>query len=182
MSDRLSNETDKAWQAFQDFRDMGTTRTIADLQRKYAGISREKKGIVPTDSYKTLEGWAGRFNWSARVKDWDANEEKRRLEHLNAEKKEKWIKDAEAYRERNQRFGAAAFTTAIQCLNEATIALTHNPDAEPEKGKPQRKPKLTVDQATRLLGVLPRLVESSQSTEGTALGITQLLEEMGVNK
>jgi hypothetical protein len=166
MGDRLSNETDRAWQAFQDFRDMGISRSVIELLRQY----KAKKGngeSVPTTSDSTLRNWAFENDWNERVREWDAEEERRRLEFLEKAKREKWEKDVEAYRDRNKRLGSAIFEVVVLLVNEASLAVKEDPKA-----------KMTLDQAFRGLGLVSRLAETSQSTEGTALGVTQLLEEM----
>lgn len=172
MGDRLPNETDRAWQAFQDYRDMGVSRSIAELVKQY----RDRKGqksIAPTKSHQTLRNWACENNWTDRVKKWDAEEERRRVEFLEKARRERWEQEVEAYRDRNKRLGAATFEVAVLLVNEASLAI-----------KQDQKAKMTLDQALKGLGVVSRLAETSQSTEGTALGITQLLEEMknGENK
>lgn len=171
MGDRLDQETDKAWAMFQDFRDMGLSRRTDELLGRY----RERQGVesVPTTSRQTADNWSCKFKWAERVKVWDAEQERLKIANQTTEKRAKWDAEAEAYRDRNKRFGAAAFEAAIVLLSEARLAI------EPDKQvKKKRASVFNTDQALRAFAIVGRLAESSQSTEGTALGITQLLEEM----
>jgi DNA repair photolyase len=144
---------------------MGTSRTIKALLERYVECERDEE--VPTNNRKTLDQWAWKFNWTERIREWDAEEERRRLEYLEKTKRDKWEKDVEAYRDRNKRLGSAIFEVVVLLVNEASLAVKEDPKA-----------KMTLDQAFRGLGLVSRLAETSQSTEGTALGVTQLLEEM----
>ena len=167
MGDRLSDETDKAWQAFQDFRDMGTNRSIAELLKQYIN-KNDQKGIVPTTSNSTIRSWAFTNNWNERAREWDTEEEKRRLERLTVEKRQKWEKDVEDYRDKHRRLAAATFKTSLLLQSKVTELL--------ESGT------LTPEQIIKLAPLVPRYAETAASSEGTALGITQLLEEMDANK
>lgn len=179
MGDRLENETDKAWAMFQNFRDMGPSRTIKALLGRYKQIQADDPNEeVPTVSRSTADGWAYKYNWSERIRAWDIEQEKLKVAHQTANKKAKWEAEVEAFRDRNKRFGSAAFEAAIVLLNEARLALESDNEPIKKGGKKKRHSVLSTDQALRAFAVVGRLAESSQSSEGTALGITQLLEEM----
>ncbi len=59
--DRLQAESDRAWEAFRRFRDMGVNRTVANVRRSM--------GIA--DGTSTCEGWAIRYHWRVRASAWD---------------------------------------------------------------------------------------------------------------
>lgn len=171
---RLPNETDKAWTAFQDFLALGSARSLAALHRQYTDKKREKE-IVPTRSQKTILGWSSQFNWFERAKQWDAEEEERRREHLKEKEREAWEQSVEDFRKQSEQISAATTRSVILLLSKANEALTYNPALDP-KGK--NKPLLSVDQAIRALSAVPKAGEFAQSTQATALGVAQLLQEL----
>ncbi len=163
MVQRLENETDKAWQAFQDFRDMGAGRSVVELVRQY----KAKKGngeIPPTTSDSTLRNWAFENRWTERARAWDAEQEKKRVAQKELEDQEKWISKVEAYRDKHQRLAAISFESSLLIYAEVNKLL--------------KSGNLTPEQVIRLAPYAPRYSETSSSAEGTALGVTQILEEM----
>lgn len=167
MSDRLSNETDKAWQAFQDFRDMGTNRTIAELLRQYVQKKKENY-IVPSTSDNTLRKWAFENSWNERARTWDAEREKRRVSEKELEDQEIHLRNVEAYREKNRRLAAIAFESSLLIYAEVNKLI--------------KSGNLTPEQVIRLAPYAPKYSETASSAEGTALGVTQILAEMYANK
>lgn len=73
LYDQQPDETEKAFQAFQTFRDLGVERTVSATARKLG----KSRSIVKT--------WAGRWQWKKRVRAWDAKvDEQLRDEQLEA--------------------------------------------------------------------------------------------------
>lgn len=62
--ERQPNETDKAWEAFLIFRDMGPSRTVVGVQRK----------LGKADG--TIQRWSTGHNWRERVKPYDRHVDK----------------------------------------------------------------------------------------------------------
>lgn len=170
MVDRLPNETDKAWQAFQDFLKLGPARSLAVLHKQYKRKNQEKSRPCPTRSYETLQGWSHKFNWFARAGEWDAKEEERRREYLREKQQKEWERQVKNFQEQNQRIADATTRIVIQLLGEASKSLAWD-----GQGK---KPILTPDQAIRAIAAVAKAGEFAQSTQGTALGVAQLLEKL----
>lgn len=72
--ERLDNETQKAWQAFVVYRDLGYERSIANAAK------------VLGKSPRTVEHWCLKYNWVERAKAYDEY-----LENKKREEKEKAI-------------------------------------------------------------------------------------------
>jgi len=115
MIERVPGETDKAWQAFQDFFAMGQGRSIKLLHRQYSEQNRKKRNVTPTKSYKTIAGWSSVYKWDERVKAADKEIEAERLQAIKDEQKREQI-------ERLKAFRGAADQSAI--LSVATSAKT----------------------------------------------------------
>lgn len=163
---RLNNETDKAWVAFQDYRNLGIGRSLSKLARKYQEESKAENGgrIPPTKSEKTLGNWSDKFDWVERVKAWDRAQDKEKAEIQRKKRREQWEAEVEAYRDRNKRAGSALFELAVT-LSKKSLATI-------------KKDELDTEQAIRTLSAIARLTEVAQSTEGTALGVADLLESL----
>lgn len=167
LYDRQDSETDKAWQAFQDFRDMGTGRSPTELAKQYKEKKGKKKN-VPTTSYDTLKNWAWENKWTERAKAWDANKAEKEIAYKKQLEHEAWEREVEAYRDRTRRAAASLTEIAIMSMGIIKKTLASN--------------ELTVDQAIRLYGATPKSLEVGSSLEGTALNILPLLEEMEKNR
>lgn len=179
MGDRLPNETDRAWQAYQDFRDMGAGRTVRELGRRY----KEQKGnksTPPTSSYQTLKNWAFENNWNERVRAWDAEQQRRDIESQKEARRRQWEADVEQYRKRNQEIGGIAFVSAVNLLQEANYTMSYESQKRAGKSK-LHEPSLTKDQALKAFSAVKTLVELARDTNGTALQINELLEEYGLD-
>jgi hypothetical protein len=89
--ERLERETDTAWAAFQLFKSLGSTRTIADAQEQYA-IAKRSKTAQPRRSFHTqFAKWRRENDWDARVAEFDADQEKIFRERLREEDHSKFI-------------------------------------------------------------------------------------------
>ena len=173
MVDRLPNETDKAWQAFQDFLQMGTSRSLAELHQRYTKQSARDCNPVPTKSVSTLETWSHKFNWFDRAREWDEKEEERRREYLREKQQKEWERQVKNFQEQNQEIADATTRIVIQLLGEASKSLAWD-----GQGK---KPILTPDQAIRAIAAVAKAGEFAQSTQATALGVAQLLQQVEEN-
>ena len=98
MIERLPKETDKAWQAFQDFYAMGQGRSIKVLHQQYSKQNRKKRNVTPTKSYKTIAGWSSTYKWDERVKVADKELEAERLQALKEEAHRKYLERIQAFR------------------------------------------------------------------------------------
>ena len=159
---RLESESPKAWAAFKHYCELGDGRSLSGLTAFFKSTETPQK--PPTQSKDTLKGWSTKFDWAQRASEYDAIKESRRLQRLQAEEEARWREEVENYRERNRRVGAASFELAIAQLHKCTEAI--------------RDSELTTDQAIRAMSGIARLIEIAQSSEGTALGVNQLMKEL----
>lgn len=63
---QMPEETSKAYAGFCCYRDAGPTRTMAQAWRDYSKINGLKGAIA-----KSFKGWAQKFSWTARVREFD---------------------------------------------------------------------------------------------------------------
>jgi hypothetical protein len=68
MFERQPGETDRAWHAFVQYRDMGHNRTLAAVAK-----SLGKSNTV-------VERWSVRWSWRVRIAEWDREADKRSRE------------------------------------------------------------------------------------------------------
>jgi hypothetical protein len=80
---RLPSDTDKSFEAFVLYRDMGASRSLEKLRQKLAKESPNYKRV--------LQKWSSDFNWQERVAAFDASLDEKNLDE-NAER-QKRIKD-----------------------------------------------------------------------------------------
>jgi hypothetical protein len=68
ITDGPEQETDKAWNAFQIYRDM-PLHGKADQKRSYGNLA----ALMEYQSTTTIEGWARKYRWQERVRAYDAH-------------------------------------------------------------------------------------------------------------
>ena len=66
--DRQPNETEKAWQAFQIYREMPLLGPL-ELRRSFKNLAPK----IGHDHSGTVQMWSSKYNWQERVKAYDAN-------------------------------------------------------------------------------------------------------------
>jgi len=62
MIDKLTGESSKAYQALQDYWNLGASRTLRKLQGQY-----QERESPPTKSYPTISRWSSKFKWEDRI-------------------------------------------------------------------------------------------------------------------
>lgn len=167
MGDRLPNETDKAWQAFKDYLELGGGRRLTYLREKYLKEKEENKA-VPTVSIKTIEKWSHYYNWAERAREWDVEQEKIRAEIVQENKIKRWKENLEDYQERCKKQSNLYSQICLKIATRVLAVLSEN--------------ELTVDQALKAIHGMARLTEISQAVESNALGISQILASLADGK
>lgn len=99
--ERQKGESEKAFEAFKIYRDMGEERTISAVGKRL-----EK-------SRNLIDRWKERWNWKERVRAYD-NE-------LEKQAKEKAIKDYKAMTERHIKISIQLQKKALEALNNLEI-------------------------------------------------------------
>lgn len=88
--ERQPKETEKAFQAFTYYRDLGFERTI----EKATVIYRDHYGMEEVEyGNRILQGWSSKFGWVIRAEAWDRR--------LDAEKRKLQLKDIERMRQKH---------------------------------------------------------------------------------
>lgn len=79
----VPKESANAYQAYLDYRDLGSGRSLQKLVEK-----RRQSGGKTTVRLRTLEEWSSRFNWQERVKQYLAEEAAERAETRRKQREE----------------------------------------------------------------------------------------------
>jgi hypothetical protein len=98
---RQEGESDRAWLAFEIYRDMGAGRTIDGaylIYRSKVNPDSPKLSETVRIASPSFKEWSRKFNWLDRVKDWDGGHAKRLQEKLLAADQEKYINSVEKLR------------------------------------------------------------------------------------
>ncbi len=146
--ERQPDETDKAWQAFIFYRDLGLTRTMYKAAAQY----REFYGIKskPISTERTLSSFSRKWGWRERVVEWERELDKQRqlaaikavqkmnsrhinlatsIQALAATELNKWIKKAQKEANKNETLLTVPdFLKAV----EAGVKLERASRGEPE--------------------------------------------------
>lgn len=98
--ERQPDETSKAFEAFCEYRDMGTQRSLSKVAAKL-------------QKSETLMGrWSGNYRWVERATAWDAEQARKELEAAEAQR----IKDVVAMRKRHADLANAMLVKAARAL------------------------------------------------------------------
>lgn len=84
--DRIAAESDRAWEGFRLFRDMGLGRTVSAVSRDFGHADEN-----------TARGWAMKYHWRARAMSWDA--------HLDTIAQQEYEKEAATMGRRHAEIG-----------------------------------------------------------------------------
>jgi hypothetical protein len=73
--DRQTDETDRQWEAFMLYRNMGSDRTLRATAEKY----RELHGLTskPASTERTVQMWSVRWRWRDRCAAWEREVDKK---------------------------------------------------------------------------------------------------------
>ncbi len=117
--DRLEDETDKAFAAFNAYCRMGAGRSIRRLAKKYREENVGKTSVEIDGSWRipTLEGWSAKYDWQSRVSAFDSYQEKQRLA--------KWERRQERIRERDYEQGERLRKLSDKILDESPKFVKH---------------------------------------------------------
>lgn len=171
--ERTPTESDKEYQAFATYRDLGYGRSIAKAGKELGLASSQH-----------LEAWSSKNGWVERSRQYDAYlEQTRRRENENSH-----LRDLEAHRRRAQEFGSTATETARLMLELANHNLRVDQaklKRDGEGGVDYKKAeKVALDKSlapwVRAAGIVG---DSGQAAEAQALGVEKILtmftEEQG---
>lgn len=147
---RLTGETDKAFQAFTLFREMGLSRTVSEVARQLR-VSRQN-----------VARWVAVYHWRERITEWDdfADVQMRRRDLVEREA------GLKAMRERHTKIAQTALTVVEA---ELDVLVTVRAAATKKAGKKGGEPvaPLSAQEIARLMQVASSLERLSrgESTE-----------------
>jgi len=155
--DKQPEETNRAYNAFLTYRNMGALRSL----KKAAGVFYNIENISETSGkVRTFTKWSSIYNWVARCADWDIEEER-----LRTEQKRKDITEMDR---RQAKDGMEMSKIGIY-----NIKLHATDDPPKDKHGKAIKPKIPVPESTRL-------VTEGMKAERLARGeVTEIREHKG---
>ncbi|MBP5971588.1 hypothetical protein HW132_02245 [Brasilonema sp. CT11] len=105
--ERQTGESNKAWAAFQVFRDLGGKRTITAAQEV---LQR------PIGYRRTLEEWSSRYNWVARCREYDQYIDRITRVQREQVKRDEYARKVEAYRDETERTAKAMVSMGARAI------------------------------------------------------------------
>lgn len=162
--ERRADETERAWVAFQTYRDLEPgDRSLAEAARRiYGPRGVQKNGMV----VGRVREWSVRYDWRDRAAAWDAEVDRRRREalmggHLRAA--ERHVRQAEA--------GARAMMVPIQALLRRVHAAGGDAEALQDLGDEE------LVRLARMAGrTLPALAKMERLGRGLPEDVSELRE------
>lgn len=160
--ERLEDETQKAWEAFCVYRNMGRTRSL------------ERAGQELGKTKANMERYSRTYRWMERVAAFDVYYENLEREVLVKDNIEKHKQDLERYRAGNKALGEALRGTAIELLQIL------RKDIEGLKAKQIKTKDCLLDpkEIGILTNSLEKYVNISDRLLTESLGVEKLLQKM----
>lgn len=129
---RVKGETTKANSALRDYALMGAGRSLRKLHERYQSVSESSSEEPPTQRLPTILNWSTRWDWQARIAEWDAiqfEREKAKWEERRLELREQDWRDGQELRAR-----VAAFVEQLPKFVQSQESVTQRegPDGQPE--------------------------------------------------
>jgi hypothetical protein len=104
---RREGESSRAFDALQDYAELGINRSVPRLYEKYLNEKRD-----PMPSKSTLYTWCSNFDWNTRIKGIESENAQKRMNNLNAVHTEA----VEAYRQSVNQMGGSLMNAAAHLL------------------------------------------------------------------
>lgn len=147
---QLKNESDMAYNAFIEYCTLGALNRshtkVRDLTGKQIGI---------------IAGWASKYKWSQRIKEYD-----QQLYALQAEHHQQWV--LERIREHRERYYKAA-------------TILHGLAMKQAKKLSEWLDKDNVDMTQATIGTLASALGKAADIEAHALGLHMLIKDEAIN-
>lgn len=157
--ERLPTETEKAWEAFQIYRDLGSKRGIAAVQE----VMRRTPGYR-----RQLQTWASQYNWEARGREYDNHLDRvTRLQREQGRRDEYTIK-IERYRRETEEVGRGMISVGAKAVSILQAVLQERLNAE-------RREQLSVNEISTLMRASALAIDVGSKLVGEALGVDTLV-------
>jgi hypothetical protein len=164
LNQRLPGENDRQYSGYVAYRDMPQPRTLLGAYQIYsekAGKS-SKKLTSHSASWKV---WADRFQWTARAREWDLEQEAGHRAAAEAEGAEAYKRDLKKFRDGQLSIGWGGLEAASQLKDSVLRFLATTPEIK------------TWDEADRAARMLVGLHAKSSEQLAKALYLEALLKE-----
>lgn len=155
---RQPEETNKAWAAFQAYRDQNPE------ERNYDDIADK----MDHSSKRYITRWANKYDWQDRIRAFDNYMTEQRIQQRREEHREK-IKDLA---EQQRRLHRAATTNAALALEQSQRILKEVKDNE------SKRPDFQTSKLPSLLRAASDIAETSGEMQARALGLDKVLERL----
>ena len=154
--DKQENETNRAYNAFLTYRNMGALRSLRKAVVEFYGITSDAKA---TQFFK----WSSKYNWVVRCGDWDIEEEQLRIEQKR--------KDIREMDRRQAKDGME-----LSKIGMENIKLHAGGKIKDKKGKPA-KPRIPVAESTKLFTAG---IKAERLARGEVTEINEHKGELGI--
>lgn len=170
---KLAEESDTAFAAFKQYRDMGPDRSIAKLQ--------EKLGKQPT--YKRqLSRWSADFSWVKRAEAYDADQDEKAQVLLDAAFKEQgtdWATRQIAHREKTWLLSEKLIQRAERMLKYPLVRKQKSEDGKVVIISPARWAYADIN---KLIETADKLARLAAEMPTSVIKFLNLLDKKGLDK
>lgn len=153
--EKLETETQKAYEAFCMYRDMGSSRSI------------DRVAQDSTKTRSTIRLWCKEHNWVKRAEDYDIDREAIARQILEEENRESYREKLRKYRQENEEIGNALRATAVIVLKKFR---TFANDLDPKDIKPSN--------AANIVRAIDTCLTQGDRLLSDSLAIEKLLQQM----
>jgi hypothetical protein len=138
---RLPGENDRQYSGYVAYRDMPQPRSLLGSYQIYSKKA-QKSPKKPSAMSASWKGWADRFQWAERAREWDLEREAEQRAAAEAEGAEAYKRDLKRFREGQLSIGWACAEAASQ-LKDSVLRFL--------EATPQIKTWEDADRAARML-------------------------------
>ena len=155
--ERLAVESEKAFEAFRTYCELGTARSMV------------KAAQLLGKSYQQMSRWSNNYNWQNRVEEWDMEQQRILQLRMVQERWETHERDLKEFRNHHLSIAKQAFKASVIATRKVTEYLE-------KKEKDSKFPKDT-NEAVATVGIIKGLMPLSELW-AKALGIDKLLVQL----
>lgn len=153
--EKLESETQKAYEAFCTYRDMGSSRSTARVMQEHG----KSKAVI--------QGWCNDHNWVKRVEAYDLEQEAIARQILEEENREAYRQKLRKYRQENEDIGNAFRATGVAMLKEVR-----------EFAKNLKASDIKVNNIANVVRSIETCMTMGDRFLSESLGVEKLLQQM----
>ena len=121
----LSNEPQRAAISFQQYRSMGSGRSLSGLLEYYRS---HPEVTPPVRTLQTLKRYSAKYQWQQRISDFEASIAEENLNTEIAQRKQEFLTQAKNFSDYHRSHGKLAFAAANRALSKIEEFLVNNDD------------------------------------------------------